>query len=128
MHKIEAMGIGRNKGEAALGLVLTADTYEKLCTELAEAKEALLVWKHRNQATCGQVMLTFTLSPELNEVSTVLLDELYSQDGELSSLLRQVSVKVAILNQKRKPVCEYLLGQETAQFRTASNKPWWKFW
>ena len=96
--------------------------------ELREAKAALLAWQDQRGSACATVMFTVSASPELHEDIPPILERLYRDEVELSPLLQRLEVSVAILDGKGKPACEYRLGHQQPQVRTAAAKPWWKFW
>jgi len=114
--------------EQALGMVLSAESADRLEAELGEAKKALADWHAREGAACGTVMLTVTVTPELYDSVTRALDGMCRDASTVAAVLQELDTTVSILNLNGKCVCQYRLGREAPHFKSSADKPWWKFW
>ena len=111
---------------AALALNLATDSVEAFSQELRQVKAAILDWKRKHRDRCAMVMLTVVTATANHDGVQRLLDQVYREEAELAPLLHTLELKVALLNERGKPVKEYSLTQPAiAQTR---SKPWWKFW
>jgi hypothetical protein len=56
-------------------------------------------------------MVTIVSAPEHHPAIESLIEQVYREERELAPLLQSLSVRVALLNERGKPVKEYALGK-----------------
>jgi hypothetical protein len=112
---------------SAVALSLAPDSADAFAQELRQVKAALLDWRAKHGGRCEMVMLTVVSAPENHPAIESLIEQVYREEAELAPLLQSVSVQLALLNPRGKPVKEYALG-EPAAAESAKGKPWWRFW
>ena len=123
---MQAMEFSKGSG-SALALSLAPDSVDAFAQEFRQVKAALLDWRSKHGSRCETVMLTVVSAPEHHVGIESLIDHVYREEAELSPLLQAVSVQVALLNARGKPVKEYALGKPPAA-SSPQAKPWWRFW
>jgi hypothetical protein len=122
---MQIMEFSKGSG-SAIGLSLAPDSADAFAKDLRQVKMALLEWRAKHGGRCEMVMLTVVSAPEIHPAIESLIEQVYQQESELAPLLQTLSVQVALLNQRGKPVKEYSLGKPTAEL--TKPKPWWRFW
>jgi hypothetical protein len=102
---MQVMEFSKGSG-SAVGLSLAPDSADAFAQELRQVKAALLDWRAKHGSRCEMVMLTVVSAPEHHRAIESLIEQVYREEVELDPLLQSLSVKVALLNQRGKPVKE----------------------
>src|SRR5262245_66622137 len=110
---MQVMEFSKGSG-SAVALSLAPDSAEAFAQELRQVKAALLDWRAKHGGRCEMAMLTVVSAPENHPAIESLIEQVYREEAELAPLLQSVSVQVALLNPRGKPVKEYSLGKPAA--------------
>jgi len=124
---MQVMEFSKSSGWSAVALSLAPDSADAFAQEIRQVKAALLDWRAKHGGGCKMVIITIVSAPENHPAIESMIEQMYREEAELAPLLQSLSVQVALLNQRGKPLKEFGLGHPAAE-EPAKPKPWWRFW
>jgi len=110
---MQAQEVSRKSGffKKAYGLSISIapESQEHFMQELRLVKEALVNWKGKRGSSCETVMLVVVSEPDLHEFAKEIFAQIYTDEADLSPILKSTKVLVGLLDKSGNPLTEYEL-------------------
>jgi len=101
---------GPNGPTFAAGITSAPKSEAEFVEEWRHIGAALLQWTDHRGSSAKTVLLTVVSDPALHQTVKALIQRIYTEEANLSPLLKSLDVTVALLNTRGQPLEEYRLG------------------
>jgi len=101
---------GPNGPTFAAGITSAPKSDAEFIEEWRQIGAALIRWKGHRGSSAKSVMLTVVSDPALHQTVKAVIQRIYTEEINLSPLLKSLDVTVALLNARGQPLEEYRLG------------------